>query len=47
MYDFNRIVKAAEFCKFHNAFASDIKHCEMHLVWVVSWQSMPNAGLTF
>ncbi len=28
MYDFNRIVKAAEFCKFHNAFASDIKHCE-------------------
>lgn len=28
MYDFNRIVKAAESCKFHNAFASDIKHCE-------------------
>ena len=28
MYDFNRIVKAAEFCKFHNAFASDIKYCE-------------------
>ena len=28
MYDFERIVKAAESCEFHNAFASDIKLCE-------------------
>lgn len=28
MYDFDRIVKAAEFCDFHDAFASDIKRCE-------------------
>lgn len=28
MYDFDRIVKAAESCEFHDAFASDIKHCE-------------------
>ena len=25
MYDFDRIVKAAESCEFHSAFASDIK----------------------
>lgn len=24
MYDFDRIVKAAESCEFHSAFASDI-----------------------
>lgn len=28
MYDFDRIVKAAESCDFHGEFASDIKHCE-------------------
>lgn len=28
MYNYARIVKAAESCKFHAAFASDIKHCE-------------------
>ena len=28
MYDFDRIVKAAESCEFYTAFASDIKHCE-------------------
>ena len=28
MYDFDRIVKAAESCDFHDAFSSDIKHCE-------------------
>ena len=28
MYDFDRIVKTAESCEFHNAFASDIKLCE-------------------
>ena len=28
MYDFDRIVKAAESCEFHSAFASDIKLCE-------------------
>lgn len=28
MYDFDRIVKAAESCDFHDAFASDIKRCE-------------------
>lgn len=28
MYNLDRIVKATESCKFHDAFASDIKHCE-------------------
>ena len=32
MYDFDRIVKAAESCDFHDAFASDIKRCEKHNV---------------
>lgn len=47
MYDFDRIVKAAESCEFHSAFASDIKLCENALAWVVLWESMPNAGLIF
>ena len=29
MYDFDRIVKAAESCDFHGEFASDIKHCDV------------------
>lgn len=28
MYNLDRIVKATESCKFHDAFACDIKHCE-------------------
>lgn len=28
MYDFDRIIKAAESCEFHTAFASDIRRCE-------------------
>ena len=28
MYDFDRIIKAAESCDFHGEFASDIKLCE-------------------
>lgn len=47
MYDFDRIVKAAESCDFHDAFASDIKRCEnaLGMAWVASWQSMLNVGL--
>ena len=45
MYDFDRIVKAAESCDFHGEFASDIKHCENALGMVASWQSMLNVGL--
>lgn len=45
MYDFDRIVKAAESCDFHDAFASDINAVKMLLAWVASWQSMLNVGL--
>lgn len=56
MYDFNRIVKAEEFCKFHNAFASDIKHCENALgmgglmainaeCWLDVLNAMPDAEI--
>lgn len=56
MYDFNRIVKAAESCEFYNAFATDIKHCENALsmgglmtinaeYWLDVLNAMPDAEI--
>lgn len=56
MYDFDRIVKAAESCDFHDAFASDIKRCENALgmgglmainaeCWLDVLSAMPNAEI--
>lgn len=56
MYDFDRIVKAAESCEFHNAFASDIKLCENALgmgalmainaeCWLDVLSAMPDAEI--
>ena len=47
MYDFDRIIKAAESCEFHTALLLTSGVVKMRLAWVVSWKSMPNAGLTF
>ena len=56
MYDFDRIVKAAESCDFHDAFSSDIKHCENALgmgglmainaeCWLDVLNAMPDAEI--
>ena len=56
MYDFDRIVKAAESCDFHDAFASDIKRCENALgmgglmginaeCWLDILNAMPDAEI--
>lgn len=56
MYDFDRIVKAAESCEFHSAFASDIKLCENALgmgglmeinaeCWLDILNTMPDAEI--
>lgn len=56
MYDFDRIVKAAESCAFYNAFASDIKLCENALgmgglmginaeCWLDILNTMPDAEI--
>lgn len=56
MYDFDRIVKAAESCEFRNAFASDIKLCENALgmgglmginaeCWLDILNTMPDAEI--
>lgn len=56
MYDFDRIVKAAESCDFHDAFASDIKRCENALgmgglmaisaeCWLDVLSAMPDAEI--
>ena len=56
MYDFDRIVKAAESCDFHGEFASDIKHCENALsmgglmainaeCWLDVLSAMPDAEI--
>lgn len=56
MYDFDRIIKAAESCEFHNAFASDIKLCENALgmgglmginaeCWLDILNTMPDAEI--
>ena len=47
MYDFDRIVKAAESCDFHDAFASDIKRCENALGMGGLMESMLNVGLMY
>lgn len=57
MYDFDRIVKAAESCDFHDAFSSDIKHCENALgmgglmainaeCWLDVLNAMPDAEIS-
>lgn len=56
MYDFDRIVKAAESCDFRDAFSSDIKHCENALgmgglmainaeCWLDVLNTMPDAEI--
>ena len=56
MYDFDRIVKAAESCDFHDAFAFDIKRCENALgmgglmainaeCWLDVLSAMPDAEI--
>lgn len=56
IYDFDRIVKAAESCDFHDAFASDIKRCENALgmgglmainaeCWLDVLSAMPDAEI--
>lgn len=56
MYDFDRIVKATTSCEFHDAFASDIKHCENALgmgglmainaeCWLDVLNAMPDAEI--
>lgn len=56
MYDFDRIVKAAESCEFHSAFASDIMLCENALgmgglmginaeCWLDILNAMPDAEI--
>lgn len=58
MYDFDRIVKAAESCDFHDAFASDIKRCENALgmgglmainaeCWLDVLSAMPEPYISF
>ena len=43
MYDFDRIVKAAESCDFHGEFASDIKHNAE--CWLDILNTMPDAEI--
>lgn len=47
MYDFDRIVKAAESCDFTTHLPLTSSVVKMHLAWVASWLSTLNVGLTF